>query len=55
MPGEEFSYNQAVGQRTRAAGFREAGAYSNGKVVQELVVVSARFHQLYIMQYYMQT
>ena len=36
MPGEEFSYNQAVGQRTRAAGFREAGAYFNGKVVQEV-------------------
>lgn len=36
MPGEEFFYNQAVGQRTRAAGFREAGAYSNGKVVQEV-------------------
>lgn len=36
MPGEEFSYNQAFGQRTRAAGFREAGAYSNGKVVQEV-------------------
>lgn len=36
MPGEEFSYNQAVGQRTRAAGFREDGAYSNGKVVQEV-------------------
>lgn len=36
MPGEEFSYNQAVGQRTKAAGFREAGAYSNGKVVQEV-------------------
>ena len=36
MRGEEFSYNQAVGQRTRAAGFREAGAYSNGKVVQEV-------------------
>lgn len=36
MPGEEFSYNQAVGQRTKAAGFRKAGAYSNGKVVQEV-------------------
>ena len=36
MPGEEFSYNQAVGQRTKAAGFREAGAYSYGKVVQEV-------------------
>ena len=36
MPGEEFSYNQAVGQRTKVAGFRKAGAYSNGKVVQEV-------------------
>lgn len=36
MPGEEFSYNQSVGQRTKAAGFKEAGAYSNGKVVQEV-------------------
>lgn len=36
MPGEEFSYNQAVGQRTKAAGFRKAGAYSNGKVIQEV-------------------
>lgn len=36
MPGEEFSYNQAVGQRTKAAGYKEAGAYSNGKVVQEV-------------------
>ena len=36
MPGEEFLYNQAVGQRTKAAGFRKAGAYSNGKVVQEV-------------------
>lgn len=36
MPGEEFSYNQAVGQRTKADGFRKAGAYSNGKVVQEV-------------------
>lgn len=35
MPGETFSYNQVVGQRTKAAGFKEAPAYLNGKVVQE--------------------
>ncbi len=36
MPGETFSYNQTVGQRTIANGFEEAGAYSNGEVVQEV-------------------
>src|SRR5574344_1927690 len=36
MPGETFSYNQVVGQRTSAAGFKEAPAYSSGKVVQEI-------------------
>lgn len=35
MPGETFSYNQAVGQRTKEAGFKEAPAYLNGQVVQE--------------------
>lgn len=35
MPGETFSYNQVVGQRTPARGFKEAPAYLNGKVVQE--------------------
>jgi vancomycin resistance protein YoaR len=35
-PGEEFSYNGTVGQRTESAGFKKAGAYANGKVVQEL-------------------
>ena len=35
-PGQSFSYNGTVGQRTAANGFREAGAYSNGQVVQEL-------------------
>lgn len=35
-PGEEFSYNDTVGQRTEAAGFKKAGAYSNGEVVQEI-------------------
>ncbi len=36
MPGETFSYNQTVGQRTKDAGFKEATAYSNGQVVQEV-------------------
>lgn len=36
MPGETFSYNQVVGKRTRAAGFREGTAYFNGQVVQEV-------------------
>ena len=35
-PGEEFSYNKTLGQRTKAAGYMEAGAYSGGKVVQEV-------------------
>lgn len=35
MPGETFSFNQTVGQRTKAAGFKEATAYLNGEVVQE--------------------
>ena len=36
LPGETFSYNEVVGQRTAARGFQEAGAYLNGKTVQEL-------------------
>lgn len=36
MPGETFSFNQTVGQRTAEAGFKEAAAYSEGQVVQEL-------------------
>ena len=36
MPGEEFSYNGYVGQRTEEAGFQYAGAYNNGQVVQEV-------------------
>ncbi len=35
-PGEEFSFNQTVGQRTKEAGFGEAAAYNNGEVVQEV-------------------
>ena len=36
LPGEVFSYNEFVGQRTKEAGFLEAGAYDNGEVVQEV-------------------
>jgi vancomycin resistance protein YoaR len=32
MPGEEFSYNTVVGQRTAAAGYKTAAVYVNGKV-----------------------
>ena len=32
MPGETFSYNQTVGQRTAAAGFKSAAVYSGGEV-----------------------
>ena len=35
-PGQSFSYNTTVGQRTAARGFREAGAYVNGQVVNEV-------------------
>lgn len=35
-PGDEFSYNATLGQRTKAAGYQAAGAYSNGQVVQEV-------------------
>lgn len=31
MPGEVFSFNGTVGQRTIEAGFREAGVYVNGR------------------------
>ncbi len=32
MPGETFSYNQTVGQRTAAAGFKSAAVYAGGEV-----------------------
>jgi len=32
MPGEEFSYNGIVGQRTVAKGYQEAPVYANGEV-----------------------
>ncbi len=36
LPGEEFSYNDYVGQRTKEAGFKEAAAYNDGQVVYEV-------------------
>ena len=36
LPGETFSYNQTVGERTIEAGYKEAGAYAGGKVVQDV-------------------
>ena len=35
MPGETFSYNGTVGERTIEAGFKTAAAYQDGEVVQE--------------------
>ena len=36
LPGEQFSYNGFIGERTLEAGFKYAGAYDNGKEVQEI-------------------
>ena len=36
MPGETFSYNQVVGERTIAAGYKEAPIYVEGQVVDGL-------------------
>ena len=35
MPGDSFSYNEVLGERTAANGYLPAGAYSGGKVVTE--------------------
>lgn len=35
MPGEEFSFNQTTGNRTKEKGYKEAGAYVNGVVTTE--------------------
>ncbi len=35
-PGDTFSFNEVVGQRTEEAGFLPAGAYADGQVVQEV-------------------
>lgn len=34
-PGESFSFNERVGERTTGRGYQSAAAYSNGEVVQE--------------------
>lgn len=36
MPDETFSYNETLGQRTVAKGYKEAGAYVNGQVSSEV-------------------
>lgn len=36
MPGETFSFNQTVGERTREGGYREATAYVAGESVPEI-------------------
>ena len=35
-PGESFSFNQVVGQRTTARGYKTAAAYASGKVIDEV-------------------
>ena len=35
QPGEEFSFNKATGERSTAKGYRPAGAYLNGVLVEE--------------------
>jgi vancomycin resistance protein YoaR len=35
-PGDVFSYNETLGERTTAKGYKEAGAYVGGKTVQEI-------------------
>ena len=35
-PGETFSYNKTLGKRTAEAGYKEAGGYAGGRVVQTL-------------------
>ena len=36
LPGEVFSYNEALGERTAARGYGEASAYSFGRIVEEV-------------------
>ncbi len=36
QPGEEFSFNEVVGQRTAEKGYQGAAAYNNGEVVEEI-------------------
>lgn len=36
MPGQVFSYNDVVGERTTEKGYLKAGAYSDGRVVEQV-------------------
>ena len=36
MPGEVFSFNEALGERTEEAGYKSAGAYNDGQVVEAI-------------------
>lgn len=36
LPGETFSYNDVLGERTAARGYKAAGAYADGEVVEQL-------------------
>ena len=36
QPGEEFSFNETVGQRTEAKGYKPAPAYVQGETVDEI-------------------
>ena len=35
-PGDEFAFNAVVGQRTEAAGYKTAGAFSNGELIDDI-------------------
>jgi len=35
-PGQEFSFNETVGQRTKAAGYKKAGVYVSGELGEEI-------------------
>lgn len=35
-PGQEFSFNKTIGERTAERGYQEAAAYNSGEVVQEI-------------------
>ena len=46
MPNEEFSYNNAVGKRTAANGFKEAPVFENGEtVLSEIVSLKDSFNK----------
>lgn len=36
QPGQEFSFNEVVGERTAEKGYQGAAAYNNGEVVEEI-------------------